>query len=213
MLLIQSFISVALSALRCQVAAIVAVAVAGAALLGAQGAAQAQAPASAPPAEAKNNFNAPMLAIPSNAAPLTIAMDDAALWNGRRVMPTMQCSRNGGDKQASPKLSVSAVPEGAQSLVVFVRNEPPSFDSHGLFRVLRNPNGSAVWAVPSLRSGHALDKLPKGVNLFAGGDTWGRVYSAPCPSAGSWRYTVAVYALDAADAVLGYGKIEMGYAP
>ena len=49
MLLIQSFVNVARAALRCQVAAIAAVTMAGAALLGAQSAALAQAPATSEP--------------------------------------------------------------------------------------------------------------------------------------------------------------------
>jgi phosphatidylethanolamine-binding protein (PEBP) family uncharacterized protein len=49
--------------------------------------------------------------------------------------------------------------------------------------------------------------------MFDGGSTWGNAYSSPCPTQGSWLYTVIVYALDENDVVVGVGKRDIGYAP
>lgn len=166
------------------------------------------------PIETKDNMDRPNLTVPNDAAVLTVTTEDALLWDGKRVSPKMQCGRNGGDKPASPKMRVAGVPSLARSLVVYVRNEPPSFDNHGLFRVLPQAKSNEVeWLVPSVRSHADATKWPQRVRSYAGGDTWGRIYSAPCPSNGTWRYSASVYALDEADKVLAYGKMDLGYAP
>ncbi len=166
--------------------------------------------------ESKNSREGPALDVPSGAAPLFIEFDDDAIWGNKRIDPTMQCARNGGDKPASPKFRVRSVPAGASSLVVYVLNEPPSWDNHGLFRVRPPANQSAdasTWVVPAISNNRDTAKLPQRITLYAGGNSWGKAYSSPCPSGGSWRYTISVYALDANDGVIGYGKTVMGFAP
>lgn len=158
---------------------------------------------------AKDQFDRPQLAVPKVAATLTIAFADAALWDGKHIPRTMQCRELGGDKPASPSLVVSGAPEGTQSMVVYFAN-PRSYHNHGLFKVTVLPS-DAGWTVPAVRSG--ANTLPKGVELFDGGSTWGKAYNAPCPTSGSWLYTVTVYALDAENKVLATGEKEVGYAP
>ena len=159
---------------------------------------------------ARDQFDRPSLEVPKAAARLTVAFAEPEKWDGKRIDRTMQCRDLGGDKPASPRLSVSGVPADAISLVVFFAN-PRSYHNHGTFRV-KEGRSEEAWTVPSIRSG-AGDKLPKGIEIFDGGSTWGRAYNAPCPTAGSWLYTVTVYALDAEDKVLAIGEKDVGYAP
>lgn len=160
-------------------------------------------------AHAKDQFDRPQLAVPSNAAPLTLAFADATLWDGKRIPRTMQCKELGGDKPASPALVVTGAPEGTESLVVYFAN-PRSYHNHGLFKVTGKAS-DAGWLVPAVRSG--ANTLPKGIELFDGGSTWGKAYNSPCPTSGSWLYTVTVYALDAENKVVAKGEREIGYAP
>jgi phosphatidylethanolamine-binding protein (PEBP) family uncharacterized protein len=159
---------------------------------------------------ARDSFDRPSLDVPKTTAQISIAFADADKWDGKHIDRTMQCKDLGGDKPASPKLTVSGVPSEAASLVVFFAN-PRSYHNHGTFRV-RDGRSEEGWKVPSIRSG-AGDKLPKGIEIFDGGSTWGRAYNAPCPTAGSWLYTVTVYALDAEDKVIAVGDKDVGYAP
>jgi len=158
---------------------------------------------------AKDQFDRPQLTVPKEAATLTLSFADETLWDGKRIQRTMQCKELGGDKPASPAMLVTGAPEGAQSLVVYFAN-PRSYHNHGLFKVTGKLS-DAGWTVPAVRSG--ANTLPKGVELFDGGSTWGKAYNSPCPTSGSWLYTVTVYALDAENKVLAKGEREVGYAP
>lgn len=163
----------------------------------------------------KDQFDRPSLDVPKSAGKLSIAFADETLWDGRRIPKSMQCSRLGGENPSSPALVVTNTPDGAKSLVVFFAN-PRMNHNHGLVQVA-DDRTQLAWMVPSIRGGikvaDAPSKLPKGVAVFDGGDSFGRAYSSPCPSSGSWLYTVTVYALDEADKVLATGEKELGYAP
>ena len=158
---------------------------------------------------AKDQFDRPQLTVPKEAAALTLSFADETLWDGKRIQRTMQCKELGGDKPASPALLVTGAPQGAQSLVVYFAN-PRSYHNHGLVKVAGQLSDGG-WTVPAVRSG--ANTLPKGVELFDGGSTWGKAYNSPCPTSGSWLYTVTVYALDAENKVLAKGEREVGYAP
>jgi len=160
---------------------------------------------------AKDNLDRPELKVPDSAEKLTIALQDADLWNGNRIPKTMQCAKLGGKQSSSPSLVVSGVPNKAKSLIAFFEN-PRANHNQGLIRAKEGRDGSN-WLVPAVRSGNAADRLPKGIEIYDGGSTWGQAYSAPCPSSGSWLYTVTVYALDENDLVIGSGKREIGWAP
>lgn len=158
---------------------------------------------------AKDPFDRPQLPVARNAASLTIAFADAALWDGKRIPRAMQCKPLGGDKPTSPSLLVTGLPEATQNLVVYFAN-PRIQHNHGLFKVTAQA-GDAGWTVPAVRSG--ANSLPSGVEIFDGGSTWGKAYSAPCPDHGTGFYTVTVYALDAMGSAIGIGSRELGYAP
>lgn len=162
------------------------------------------------PLSAKDSFDRPSLEVPKTVAKLTIVFTDSEKWDGKHIDRTMQCRDLGGEKPVSPKLTVSSFPSATTSLVVFFSN-PRSNHNHGTFRV-NEGKAEEVWTVPSIGSGQ-VKNLPKGIEVFDGGSTWGRAYNAPCPTAGSWLYTVTVYALDAEDKVLAVGEKDVGYAP
>ena len=162
------------------------------------------------PASAKDSFDRPSLEVPKTVGKLAIAFTDTQKWDGKHIHRTMQCRDLGGDKQASPALLVSGLPDTATSLVVYFAN-PRASHNHGTFRV-KEGRSEDGWRVPSIQSG-ASEKLPKGIELFDGGSTWGRAYNAACPTQGSWLFTVTVYALDRDDKVLAVGEKELGYAP
>lgn len=160
-------------------------------------------------AQARDRFDRPSLEPAGSVNRLTIAFAEPGKWDGKHIDRTMQCRELGGDKPASAALLVTDVPAAATSLVVYFAN-PRSFHNHGTFRV-RDRKEDETWKVPGVLSG--AQKLPKGIEVFDGGSSWGRAYNAPCPTQGSWLYTVTVYALDDKDGVLAVGEKELGYAP
>lgn len=162
-------------------------------------------------ASAKDRFGSPELKIPSNAQKLNITFADAELWTGKQVPRTMQCPRLGGQTPSSPSLLVSGLSDKVKTLVVFYAN-PRAFDNHGLVRVTEGREG-VNWPVPAIKSQASIEELPRGVEMYDGGNMVGKAYSSPCPSGGSWSYAITVYALDENDSVIGVGEKGMGYAP
>jgi phosphatidylethanolamine-binding protein (PEBP) family uncharacterized protein len=136
----------------------------------------------------------PDLKVSDGLPKLTVSFADTETWNGKRWLKAQQCMRNGGVSPIrSPALNVSGAPAGTSKLVIFINN-PRAFDNHGLFSyAAKFEDGS--YTVPAISSG-AKDKLPKGVALFQDGSSWGAAFNAACPSSGSWKYTLTVYALD-----------------
>ena len=57
-----------------------------------------------------------------------------------------------------------------------------------------------------------LDALPGGIALFQEGSTWGAAFNAACPTGGSWKYTVTVYALNEQEQVIATQEIDVGWA-
>ncbi len=82
--------------------------------------------------------------------------------------------------------------------------------NHGLFSYQAKPEGDA-YTIPAVASG-ATAKLPEGVALFQGGSTWSAAFNAACPSGGSWKYSVTVYALDGQERVIAVQEIDVGWA-
>ncbi len=157
---------------------------------------------------AKDNFGFPELKVGSTASELKVSFADPAIWDGKNIVSEMRCTRLGGKGPVSPVLNIESVPEGATSLIVFYAN-PAARDNHGLIRFRKNKDVNG-WQIPAIRS-QASDKLPKGIELFDGGNLAGKAYAAPCPTGGNWQYTVTVYALNESDNVLAVGKLVLGW--
>lgn len=152
----------------------------------------------------------PDLSVPFGTPKLSITFTDPATWNGKRIPVALQCAKRGGVRPVrSPELKVSETPASTAKLVIFF-NDPRAFNNHGLFSYEGAPV-DGVYTVPAIGSGDT--KLKKGMELFQGGSSWGAGYNAPCPQQSmQHHYTVTVYALSDAGAVIAKGDIDMGYA-
>jgi hypothetical protein len=152
----------------------------------------------------------PDLKVPDGLPKLTVAFVDAETWNGKRWLKTQQCKQNGGvSPLRSPALNVSGAPAGTSKLVVFINN-PRSFHNHGLYSYqAKSEDGS--YTVPAVVT-HATDKLPKGVALFQGGSSWGAAFNSACPSNGSWKFTLTVYAMDEKEQVIAIHEGDIGWS-
>lgn len=152
----------------------------------------------------------PDLTVPSGLPKLAVSFADADTWNGKRWLKTQQCRQNGGvSPLKSPVLNVTGAPEGTSKLVVFINN-PRSFHNHGLYAYqAKSEDGSYI--VPAVTS-HAVDKLPIGVSLFQGGSSWSAAFNSACPSSGSWKYTLTVYALNDQEKVIAIHESDIGWS-
>ena len=152
----------------------------------------------------------PDLKVANEVSKLAVSFVDADVWNGKRWLRVQQCAGRGGVAPLkSPALKVSGAPTETQKLVVFFSN-PRAMHNHGLFSYQAKPDGDA-YTVPAVASG-ATAKLPEGIALFQGGSTWSAAFNAACPSGGSWKYSVTVYALDAQEQVIAMQEIDVGWA-
>lgn len=152
----------------------------------------------------------PDLKIPSGLPKLAVSFVDTDIWSGKKWPRIQQCAARGGvSPLQSPSLKVTGAPESTQQLVVFFNNAR-AMHNHGLFSYQGKSEGGA-YTVPSVANG-ATSKLPAGVALFQAGSSWGAAFNAACPSGGSWKYTVTVYALDAQEQVIATHEIDIGWA-
>ena len=152
----------------------------------------------------------PDLKVPTGLPKLAVSFVDSDVWNGKKWLRVQQCANRGGVAPLkSPVLKVSGAPTETQKLVVFFSN-PRAMHNHGLFSYQAKPDGD-TYSIPAVASG-AIDKLPEGVALFQAGSSWGAAFNAACPSGGSWKYSVTVYALDAQEQVVAAQEIDIGWA-
>jgi phosphatidylethanolamine-binding protein (PEBP) family uncharacterized protein len=155
----------------------------------------------------------PTLPESKDAQPLKITFSDDDTWNGKRILKSQQCTRNGGIRPIkSPEIQVRNSPQQTRQFIVFFNN-PRAYDNHGLFVFEGVPNDGGM-SIPAIESGAGRGdrKLPQGITLFQGGSAWGAAYDAPCPRGSSWKYTVTVYALNAEGAVIAIGEADLGWS-
>lgn len=152
----------------------------------------------------------PDLKVASGLPKLAVSFVDADVWNGKRWLRIQQCVNRGGlSPLMSPSLKVSGAPADTKKLVVFLNNAR-AMHNHGLYSYqAKSEDGS--YTVPAVASG-AKDKLPGGIALFQEGSTWGAAFNAACPTGGSWKYTVTVYALNEQEQVIATQEIDVGWA-
>lgn len=149
-------------------------------------------------------------------APLTVAFADAK-WTGVNVPADEVCKPYGARNPASPRLAVSGIPAGADTLIVEFNDlsyAPLSSNGgHGAVS-LAVPKGATSLTVPAV-PGESMD-LPAGVNIVKlhGGGVSGLgrgAYLPPCSGGRGNLYQARVHAVDSvAKRVLGQGEIKLG---
>ena len=152
----------------------------------------------------------PDLKVPSGLPKLAVSFVDTDIWNGKKWPRIQQCANRGGvSPLKSPALKVTGAPDGTQQLVVFFNNAR-AMHNHGLFSYQAKAD-DGTYTIPAVTSG-ATSELPAGVALFQAGSTWGAAFNAACPTGGTWKYSIAVYALDAQEQVIATNEIDIGWA-
>ncbi len=147
---------------------------------------------------------------------LQVAFADPA-WDGKNVPSGQTCSRCGGAGAASPRLTVSGIPAGADALIVEFNDlsYPPlsSGGGHGAVKIAV-PAGRASLEVPSI-PGETKD-VPAGVSIvrISSGDVSGitnGAYLPPCSGGRGNLYQAMVHAVDSkTNRVLAQGRINLG---
>lgn len=152
----------------------------------------------------------PDLKIADGLPKLSLSFADNEVWSGKKWLRVQQCANRGGIAPLkSPELKVSGAPKETKQLVVFFNNAR-AMHNHGLFSFqAKSEDGS--YLVPAV-SGGATSKLPAGVALFQGGSSWGAAYNPACPTGGSWKYSVTVYALNEQEQVVAAQELDIGWA-
>ncbi|MEW5774913.1 MAG: hypothetical protein AB1916_15455 [Thermodesulfobacteriota bacterium] len=149
-------------------------------------------------------------------AALDVAFADAK-WDGKNVPADEVCKPKGAKNPMSPRLAVSGIPAGADTLIVEFNDLSyaplSSGGGHGAISVAV-PKGQTSVTVPAT-PGETKD-MPAGVTLVKlhGGDVPGLGaggYLPPCSGGRGNLYQARVHAVDsAAHRVLGQGEIKLG---
>ena len=152
------------------------------------------------------------LALSANAFAMDVAFDDAA-WNGKKVPEGQQCLNYDGKSPATPSMTVSNIPDGADSLVFVyndVSNKRMQKGGHGIVSYALSDSKTSV-KVPRV-FGHTYE-VPVGVEMVAEyrsrkGDVRG-AYKPPCSGGKDHLYTIDVQAWQG-DMMTAETTIEMG---
>jgi Raf kinase inhibitor-like YbhB/YbcL family protein len=119
----------------------------------------------------------------------TLHLTVGGIPDGGSLPPRFTCD----GKNISPPLSWSGEPEGTQSFALIV--EDPD---------ARNFNHWLLWDIPA--SVHALAEGAKPEGVSGTNDFGDHAYGGPCPPAGTHRYVLRLFAVDAASINLKEGK-------
>ncbi len=149
-------------------------------------------------------------------AALTLAFADAK-WDGKTVPADEVCKPYGAKNPMSPRLEVSGIPAGADTLIVEFNDlsyAPLSAGGgHGAVSVAV-PAGAASMTVPSVPA--ETTRMPAGVTMVKqhGGNVPGLgagAYLPPCSGGRGNFYQARVHAVDSAThRVLAQGEIKLG---
>ncbi|WP_201595914.1 hypothetical protein [Psychrobacter vallis] len=146
----------------------------------------------------------------------TFAMDvkfaDAS-WNGKKIPEGQQCLNYDGKSPATPSMTVTDIPVGAESLVFVyndVSNKRMQNGGHGIVEFAL-PKGATSAEIPRV-FGHTYE-VPVGIEMVAeyrsrAGEVGG-AYKPPCSGGKNHLYTVDVQAWQG-DMVLAETTVEMG---
>jgi len=138
-------------------------------------------------------------------------------WNGTQVPSGQQCLKFGGENPATPRLTVSDIPEGTTAIVMEYSDrayKPNDNGGHGKLGYKVKPKTKEV-IIPSVK-GHTFELPPQffsvAVHRGAGWDKEG-AYLPPCSGGNKHPYYVTVKAVQQAGgkmAVLAKTVVEMG---
>ncbi len=146
----------------------------------------------------------------------TFAMDvefTDAVWNGKKIPEGQQCLNYDGKSPATPSMTVTDIPAGAESLVFVyndVSNKRMQNGGHGIVEFVL-PKDATSAEVPRV-FGHTYE-VPVGIEMVAEyrsrkGEVGG-AYKPPCSGGKNHLYTVDVQAWQG-DMVLAETTVEMG---
>ena len=152
------------------------------------------------------------LALSANAFAMDVTFDDAA-WNGKKIPEGQQCLNYEGKSPATPRMTVSNIPAGAESLVFVysdVSNKRMQHGGHGMVEFAL-PKDATSAKIPRV-FGHTYE-VPVGIEMVAEyrsrkGEAGG-AYKPPCSGGKNHLYTVDVQAWQG-DMVLAETTVEMG---
>ena len=152
------------------------------------------------------------LALSANAFAMDVKFNDAA-WNGKKIPEGQQCLNYDGKNPATPSMTVSNIPMGAESLVFVyndVSNKRMQHGGHGIVE-FNLPEGATSAEIPRV-FGHTYE-VPVGIEMVAeyrsrAGEAVG-AYKPPCSGGKNHLYTVGVQAWQG-DSVLAETTVEMG---
>lgn len=150
--------------------------------------------------------------ISTGAVALEVNFADAA-WDGAMVPAGQQCQKFGGNNPATPKLHVSDIPEGSDSIVLEYSDRDSERMNNGGHGKMSYALSSAMaeTKIPSV-PGHSFD-LPASFTMLAEhlGPKWDTAgaYMPPCSGGKGHAYYVTVKAVQS-DKVLAETVLEMG---
>ncbi|WP_296240097.1 MULTISPECIES: hypothetical protein [unclassified Psychrobacter] len=152
------------------------------------------------------------LALSVNAFAMDVKFNDAA-WNGKKIPEGQQCLNYDGKNPATPSMTVSNIPMGAESLVFVysdVSNKRMQHGGHGIVE-FNLPEGATSAEIPRV-FGHTYE-VPVGIEMIAeyrsrAGEAGG-AYKPPCSGGKNHLYTVDVQAWQG-DSVLAETTVKMG---
>ena len=137
------------------------------------------------------------LALSANAFAMDVKFNEAA-WNGKKIPEGQQCLNYDGKNPATPSMTVSNIPMGAESLVFVyndVSNKRMQHGEHGIVE-FNLPEGATSAEILRV-FGHTYE-VPVGIEMVAEyrsrtGEAGG-AYKPPCTGGKNHLYTVDVQA-------------------
>ena len=134
-------------------------------------------------------------------------------WDGVAVPAGQQCQKFGGNNPATPKIMVSGIPAGSNTLVLEYSDrdsQPMNNGGHGMMSYKFAPAATEV-EIPSV-AGHTFD-MPASFTMINAhrSPNWDKAgaYMPPCSGGKSHAYYVTVKALDG-DKVTATTVLELG---
>ena len=134
-------------------------------------------------------------------------------WNGIAVPAGQQCQKFGGNNPSTPRILVSGIPSGSNTIVLEYSDRDSAAMNHGGHGMMSFTLAPAVTEVeiPSV-AGHTFE-MPAGFKMINAhrGPNWDKAgaYMPPCSGGKGHAYYVTVKALDV-DKVTATAVLEMG---